>query len=219
MIVRRKQHDTVPLETTLKANGKAVPIGAGGTVVFNMAPKPRSEGITIVRKPVVVTDQALGKVKVVWDGPLDTPVNLQAAVLLTGGALPAGDYSYRVTALGAIGETVGSASDTITATGATSSVDLDWDLVAGAVGYRVYRAAGVGPFLLLTTTVGALFTDTGLAAGPQGIPLRDESSETAHAGVYRCEWEVTFSDGTVETFPDGDSGDPYFDMEIVADLG
>lgn len=35
------------------------------------------------------------------------------------------------------------------------------------------------------------------------------------SGVHRAEFEVTFGDGTIETFPNGE----YLEIEIVSDLG
>jgi hypothetical protein len=41
------------------------------------------------------------------------------------------------------------------------------------------------------------------------------STETANAGVFKSEFEATFSDGRVETFPT----DGYTLIEIIRDLG
>jgi hypothetical protein len=42
-----------------------------------------------------------------------------------------------------------------------------------------------------------------------------ESEETAEAGTFRAEFEATFSDGRVETFPT----EGYTLIEIIRDLG
>lgn len=42
-----------------------------------------------------------------------------------------------------------------------------------------------------------------------------EPGETDTVGLYRAEFEVTFSDGRVETYPN----DRYFFVQIVPDLG
>jgi hypothetical protein len=39
--------------------------------------------------------------------------------------------------------------------------------------------------------------------------------DTDVPGLYRAEFKVTFGDGKVEKFPNGD----YLDLEILADLG
>jgi hypothetical protein len=38
-------------------------------------------------------------------------------------------------------------------------------------------------------------------------------------GLHRAEFQVTFEDGVIETFPNGDDGDPYIYIEIIEDLG
>ena len=52
------------------------------------------------------------------------------------------------------------------ATGATTtSVDLAWDTVPGAVSYQVLRGPADGPLVAVGSTTAAAFSDTGLAAG------------------------------------------------------
>src|SRR4051794_30318228 len=136
MILRRKQHDTVPLDSTLTAKSKPVQLG-GATVVFNMTPKPRSLGTVIVRAPCELLDPAKGMVRYRWKPKLATPTNVDAAAYPGGGTLQ-GALSYQVTARSEVGETVGSAAVPVTVAG-PGSVALDWDAVPGAVGYYVYR--------------------------------------------------------------------------------
>ena len=42
-----------------------------------------------------------------------------------------------------------------------------------------------------------------------------QTGDTDTRGLYRAEWEVTYSDGTVETFPN----DSYIWVEVLGDLG
>jgi hypothetical protein len=46
-----------------------------------------------------------------------------------------------------------------------------------------------------------------------------EPDDVSREGLHRAEFEVTFPDGTVETFPNGEGGDPYLYVEIIEDLG
>lgn len=47
------------------------------------------------------------------------------------------------------------------------------------------------------------------------IGMAFTSEQTAIAGIYRAEFEVTFSDGSIETYPNAD----YLLLNIVPDLG
>lgn len=38
-------------------------------------------------------------------------------------------------------------------------------------------------------------------------------------GLHRAEFQLTFPDGVIETFPNGDDGDPYLYVEFIEDLG
>lgn len=72
---------------------------------------------------------------------VDTPANVAVASATTGGLLPAGTYSYQVAALSADGATLASApAEVIIASGGTTTnvVNITWDPVPSAIGYRVY---------------------------------------------------------------------------------
>lgn len=45
------------------------------------------------------------------------------------------------------------------------------------------------------------------------------SGDVANAGLHRAEFQVTFPDSVVETFPNGEGGDDYLYIEIIEDLG
>lgn len=219
MLVKRKQHDTKPLEVTCTTNKRPVPL-SGCTVVFNMRPKVLGTGQTIVRGECEIVDAAKGRVRYSWKSPLAGPANLAAEESIDVGALGPGTYFYVVAALNAIGE--GLPCDPVGATvidAATpvgSSVDVMWDAVDDAVTYRVYRALTVdGEYGLVGETTALALNDPGGVTGASQPLVADESGETSHAGVHRCEFEVTFSDLSVETFP----SDDYLDLEFVGDLG
>lgn len=88
----------------------------------------------------------------------------------TGGTLAAATYYYKVTALNAAGESLGSNEGSVTTTGASSSNTITWAAVSGATSYRVYRgtAAGAESTYYAPGNV-TTFTDTG-AAGTAGSP-------------------------------------------------
>lgn len=108
---------------------------------------------------------------------LAAPVTTGGTTATTGGTLPAGTHSYRVTAVNANGESSPSPARAIATTGATSTATVTWGAVSGATAYRVYgRTAGseglLGEVAAGTTT----FTDTGAAAVGRALPSRPTSS-------------------------------------------
>jgi len=94
----------------------------------------------------------------------------------TSGALPAGFYFYRVTALNANGETTGSNEVAIclgvvcNPTNNLNAVTLAWAAVPGATGYRVYR--GNAPALQNTVFTASTntFADNGTPGTPASLP-------------------------------------------------
>lgn len=103
---------------------------------------------------------------------LATPAAPSPTPSTTGGTLPAGTYSYRVTATIPGGETVPGPAASATTTGATGSVALTWPAVANATGYRVYgRTAGAEQ--LLAAVAVAAWTDDGSARVRGGQPQRN----------------------------------------------
>ncbi|HVX12329.1 MAG TPA: DUF4214 domain-containing protein [Pirellulales bacterium] len=107
----------------------------------------------------------------IFGSPADTSVNLPPPVQTapsastTGGTLAAGTYYYVLTAVGPNGETAASGEVSITVTGATSSVTLNWNSVAGATGYKIYRGLAPGAENVLvgdvTTASATSFVDNG----------------------------------------------------------
>ena len=108
----------------------------------------------------------------------------------TGGTLAAATYYYKVTALNAAGETVGSPEANVTTTGATSSVALAWAAVTGATSYKVYRGTAAGLESVFYTTATNSFTDTGAAATAGTVPTVNTTA------VVTAGFTITFSDVT-----------------------
>lgn len=110
---------------------------------------------------------------------LTTPANLTLAKQGTGGTTT---YSYRVSAFNSVGETVACASVQMTDGNATLNATnfnrLDWDDVAGAVGYNVYGryATGLGETYLDTVYV-STYDDKG-QSDPSTSILPPEANST-----------------------------------------
>lgn len=105
-----------------------------------------------------------------WQALLAAPVQSAAATSATGGTLAAGTYFYKVTAIGAAGESLGSNEQSIATTGTTSKNTITWATVVGATSYRIYRGTAAG-LENKYFTVGAVLTfdDVG-GVGTTGIP-------------------------------------------------
>lgn len=106
-------------------------------------------------------DYSLDGDDIKWDvtALLSVPVLNSATSFATGGALVADTYYYVICALNANGDTLVSNEVFAVVTGATSSIKLDWDIVAGAAGYKIWRTLIAGDYVtvpenLLTTISG-----------------------------------------------------------------
>lgn len=120
---------------------------------------------------------------------LAAPVQAAATSSTSGGTLPAtSQYRYVLTATNAFGETLQSNEQTITTgAGSTNSNTVNWAVVPGATGYKVYRTAaggGTGTELFLATVAGGAtitYVDTGANTPSGALP----TSNTATAsGTY-----------------------------------
>jgi hypothetical protein len=111
---------------------------------------------------------------------LAAPVQTAPSTATSGGTLAAGTYYYKITALNANGETIASNEVSQVTTGSASTVTLNWQNVAGATGYRIYRGVTVNGENTYYQ-VGAVLTyaDTG-SAGTVGAP---PTSTTAYVSV------------------------------------
>lgn len=119
---------------------------------------------------------------------ISAPANLAAS---RGAGLSAGVYTlyYEVTALNAIGETVGSNEASIavdkfrdswsTADDSTEYVDLAWDAVSGATRYNVYVSEESGYEVFLTTTTTNSYRDNNTATPNDYIEVPLENTTAA----------------------------------------
>lgn len=97
----------------------------------------------------------------------------------TGGTLAAATYYYKITALNASGETVGSPEASVVTTGTTSSVAVSWTAVTGATSYKIYRGTTAGSENTYYTSTTASFTDTGAAGTAGTVPTVNTTILTA----------------------------------------
>jgi hypothetical protein len=103
--------------------------------------------------------------------------------------LPSATYYYVITAINAVGESLGTAEfNSGAVTGPNGSVALSWTASAGATGYKIYRSTATGAgskqFLTQVGTVTA-FSDTGAIApsGPTGaVPTANTTNGYARSG-------------------------------------
>jgi hypothetical protein len=109
-------------------------------------------------------------------GLAGAPVVTLGTLAGTGGTFTAGTKFWKVTAVNANGETVGSNEVSATVT-ATSTQVLNWVTVAGATNYNIYRGTLSGGENVLVSTVGAVttFTDTGQAGSAGDVPVVDST--------------------------------------------
>jgi uncharacterized phage protein gp47/JayE len=147
---------------------------AQGTVLF-----AGDEGTFVPTGTIVATEAAGGNDPIEFETTDEgTTSGFVAAVSgatttpqTSGGTLAAADYWYYVTAYNEFGETDAPEALPTTTTTSASSVDIDWNAVAGADGYRVYRATeedeeGVRIYDGTDTD----FTDTGATGTVNGPP-------------------------------------------------
>jgi hypothetical protein len=108
-----------------------------------------------------------------------TPGTITPTPSITGGALTAGTYYYKVTALNAGGESLASAEVSSTvASGITGSVALAITAVGTATAYRWYRGTGAGLEDRYYQTATNAYTDIGSAAYSLGAPPAGGSGST-----------------------------------------
>lgn len=111
-----------------------------------------------------------------------------ATPLARGGGLSSGNYNlyYVITALNEIGETVGSAEQTIAVNKerdawgtATEIVTLDWEAVANAVRYQVYYSDEAGYEVALATTTDTTYVDDGSAVANPYVEVPEDNTTAA----------------------------------------
>lgn len=115
-----------------------------------------------------------------------------------GGVLPAGTYSYAVTATNSYGETAATViKNVVIASGTTNKVTLAWGAVPGASGYRIYGRTDVsGQLTLLATVTSASVTyvDTGAA-----IPTVGTVQPTTDQIVDANDFTLSVYDSSIST--------------------
>jgi uncharacterized phage protein gp47/JayE len=139
-------------------------VGAG-TVVSSDPPTEDDDGVEFV----TIEGGVIG-------APLAVPAQPTSSTLAGGGTFSGATVYYRVTALNVFGETTGSVEKSVVSPSGGRIV-LDWPDVAGATGYRVYRAAAAGaPGLRVYDGAVSTFTDTGAAGTESGPPDQDTTA-------------------------------------------
>lgn len=109
----------------------------------------------------------------------------------TGGSLVSATYSYKVSAISEVGETLASSATTITIGGSisTGTVTVNWTAVEGARGYNVYGRTGGSEKLIVQ--LGAdkiLFLDDGSLTPNAAIaPITNPSNLAAPTPVFKVE--------------------------------
>lgn len=132
-----------------------------------------------VRKGLGISANTGSPVSSVITGGLNAPASLAATGSTTGGTLVAATYYYKVTALNASGETVGSNEVSVTTTGTTSSVALSWAAVAGATSYKIYRGTAAGAESVFYTSTTNSYSDTNAASAAGTVPTVNTTIITA----------------------------------------
>lgn len=147
---------------TLYRDGVAVPTGtgldtSGGSYRFSQ---------TLGALPKLIFGN--GNKTYTYSGPSVRITSVSTSNI--GGTLAADNYYYKVTALTPLGEVMSINEMSVTTIGATSSNTINWNPIASATGYRIYRGTTAdGESLYYSVGVVTTFVDTG-AAGTAGTP-------------------------------------------------
>lgn len=161
-----------------------------------------------MRGAISLPAQAGRGVMLVANNDRNIPQGLAAVASDTGGSLPADTYSYTVTALDAIGETLESSEEFVVINTSTGMVSLTWDAVPGADFYRVYRSdSGLGLQDEFQVTSTPSFVDTALAGWTAGSP---PSTATVARGIVCDASDLFDAEGVDEFGTDGDVRGPDF---------
>jgi hypothetical protein len=150
-----------------------------------------TQGITIngTGSKIITNIDPLGGYSIGANGfGISTPVKggLSLATLLAptlqlirttaGGSFTAGTYFWKVTAVNAIGETIGSNEITGSPT-LNQMAEIQWTASPGASGYKIYRSTTTGTETLCTTisTGQVFYQDPGTACAGAAIPVINTS--------------------------------------------
>jgi len=104
----------------------------------------------------------------------------------TGGTFAAATYYWKATATNAQGETLGS-NEVSAAIAVNGTQIINWSLIGGAQGYKLYRGTAVGAenVLVATITSGSTltYTDTGAAGTAATMPASNTSGGSNAQGT------------------------------------
>lgn len=102
----------------------------------------------------------------------------------SGGTFAAGTYYWKLTAINAQGETIGSneASATLVL---NDQQPINWTAIGGATGYKLYRGTAAGAQNVLVATLGLVttYTDTGTAGTAATVPGANTTAGDNAAGT------------------------------------
>ena len=149
-------------------------------------PKQLFIGLNIFKSDIysiiMAVDDAIEYVDL--DSPLEDVFSNVTRPLITSGiedvgTLGAGTYSYKVTALNALGETLPSGNQDVVIT-ATHGVTITWDPIPNAINYKVYGRQG--EYKYIDTTSLTTYTDDG------SITVGADAPDLDTTGVFypRC---------------------------------
>jgi len=151
----------------MSANLKALTSVTAGTLISQQLAAAEAALYTVPAATTVKIDQ----------GSLcNVSANIVPALTLgatatTGGTLAAGATFWKVTAVNAAGQSLGSNEVSAVLTGTTSSQPLSWTVPVGAVSYNVYRGTTAGGENILVANVTTnSYTDAGGAGTPATTP-------------------------------------------------
>jgi hypothetical protein len=162
---------------TLPASIYPATRGSRWTGGFAYAPENQSQGVLADPCGQTIDLPALG---------VPVPVGVNSA----GGShsLTTASYDYKVTAVNANGETVGSSTVTVAVT--TGSAALSWPAIAGATSYNVYGRTHSSTVHFLASTATNSYLDDGTAT-PSGVTV-PVSNTTGGPGTYTNLAQVGF---------------------------
>lgn len=137
---------------------------------------------------------------------LSAPANLTAGSAITGGTLAAATYTYSVSAISRNGETLATTPVTVIIGSATSTnvVNLAWDTIPNAIGYKIYGRVGpnLGYLGQVGATTGTFQDDGSYIVDTSKSPITSPSALAAPATTFTLKvFDLTVSSSTpMETF-------------------
>jgi len=172
-------------------------------------------------------DYILEDDKINWDetSMLSVPVQNNLQVSQTAGQLLTGTYYYVVSAVNENGETVLSNEKTAIITSNLGQVIIDWDVIEGAAGYKIWRSIAANDYVttcLLIQIAGGFissYVDTGTVIPSAGTPkvVTDAIKNPKAGNTYYVTYESkTYSYGVANRYYT--TGSIYKDHGLNSDL-